>query len=160
MKTRGPRPCSSCLNSLTVEALAEYSVFGLFLASFLAATLLPFSSELILGLLLNQGVNPHAVLFAATSGNVLGAVVNYGLGAFGGRLILHKWWRMPEPEIQRAERKFQKFGIFSLLFAWVPVIGDPLTVAAGVLHVNFPVFLLLVGLGKFLRYLVIFLAVQ
>jgi len=143
-----------------VEALAEYSVFGLFLASFLAATLLPFSSELLLGVLLNQGVNPYAVLFAATSGNVLGAVVNYGLGAFGGRLILRKWWRMSDPEIQRAEKRFQTFGIFSLLFAWVPVIGDPLTVAAGVLHVNFTAFLLLVSLGKFLRYFVIFLAVQ
>ena len=87
-------------------------------------------------------------------------LVNYGLGAFGGRLILHKFWRMKEPEIQKAEKRFQKFGVFSLLFAWVPVIGDPLTVAAGVLHINFTAFLLLVSLGKLLRYILIFWMVQ
>ena len=142
-----------------MEILAEYSYIGLFLASFLAATLLPFSSEMVLGVLLNQGLNPYPLLFVATSGNVLGAVVNYGLGAFGGRLILHKFWRMTDPEIQKATKRFQNFGVFSLLFSWVPVIGDPLTVAAGVLKVNFMVFLLLVGLGKFLRYVMIYLAV-
>ena len=142
-----------------MEVLAEYSYFGLFLASFLAATLLPFSSEVVLGVLLNQGFNPYAMLFVATFGNVLGAVVNYGLGAFGGRLILHKFWRMTDLEIQKATTRFQKFGVISLLFSWVPIIGDPLTVAAGVLKVNFMVFLLLVGLGKFLRYVMIYLAV-
>jgi len=142
-----------------MEILAEYSYFGLFLASFLAATLLPFSSEVVLGVLLNQGLNPYTTLFVATSGNVLGAVVNYGLGAFGGRLILHKFWRMTDPEILKATTRFQKFGVVSLLFSWVPIIGDPLTVAAGVLKVNFMVFLLLVGLGKFLRYVMIYLAV-
>lgn len=142
-----------------MEAFAEYSYLGLFLASFLAATLLPFSSEVVLGVLLNQGFNPYVMLFVATFGNVLGAVVNYGLGAFGGRLILHKWWRMPDADIQKATKRFQNFGVFSLLFSWVPVIGDPLTVAAGVLKINFMVFLLLVGTGKFLRYVVVYLAV-
>ncbi len=142
-----------------MEFLAEYSYFGLFLSSFLAATLLPLSSELVLGALLKQGFNPYSLLFVATFGNVLGSVVNYGLGAFGGRLMLHKWWRMSDPEIQRAEKRFRKFGIFSLLLAWVPIIGDPLTVAAGVLKINFFLFLLLVGLGKGLRYMAIYLAV-
>ena len=142
-----------------MEFLAEYGYSGLFLSSFLAATLLPLSSELVLGALLKQGFNPYSLLFVATFGNVLGSVVNYGLGAFGGRLILHKWWRMPEPEIQRAEKRFRKYGIFSLLLAWVPVIGDPLTVAAGVVKINFFLFLLLVGLGKGLRYMAIYLAV-
>jgi len=144
---------------MPMEFLIEYSYSGLFLSSFLAATLLPLSSELVLGALLKQGFNPLFILIVATFGNVLGSVVNYGLGAFGGRLILHKWWRMPDPEIQRAEKRFQKFGIFSLLLAWVPVIGDPLTVAAGVLKINFFLFLLLVGLGKGLRYMAIYLAV-
>lgn len=142
-----------------MELLAEYSYLGLFLSSFLAATLLPLSSELVLGALLKQGFNPYSLLFVATFGNVLGSVVNYGLGAFGGRLILHKWWRMSDPEIQRAEKRFRKFGMFSLLLAWVPVIGDPLTVAAGILKINFFLFLLLVGLGKGLRYMAIYLAV-
>ena len=142
-----------------MEILAGYGYIGLFLSLFLAAALLPFSSEVVLGMLLTQGFNPYAALFAATLGNVLGSVVNYGLGAFGGRLVLHKWLRMPDPEIQKAEKRFRKFGIFSLLLAWVPVIGDPLTVAAGVLKINFFLFLLLVTLGKGLRYMAIYLAV-
>lgn len=142
-----------------MEAFAEYGYIGLFLSSFLAATLLPFSSELLLGILLKQGMSPYAVLLTATFGNVLGAVVNYGLGAFGGRLMLHKIWRMQDPEIQKATQRFQNYGVFSLLFSWVPVIGDPLTVAAGVLKINFLLFIFLVGLGKFLRYAAVYLAV-
>ncbi len=142
-----------------MEALAGYGYSGLFLSSFLAATLLPLSSEVVLGVMLKQGFDPYTTIFTATSGNVLGAVVNYGLGAFGGRLILQKWWGMQDLEIKRAEKRFKKFGVFSLLFAWVPVVGDPLTVAAGVLKIHFLLFLFLVGLGKFLRYVAIYLAV-
>ncbi|OGR15518.1 MAG: hypothetical protein A2277_14435 [Desulfobacterales bacterium RIFOXYA12_FULL_46_15] len=142
-----------------MEVFTEYGYLSLFLSSFLAATFLPFSSEVLLGILLKQGLSPYAVLFTATSGNVLGAVVNYGLGAFGGHLILHKVWRMQALEIQKATQRFQTFGVFSLLFSWVPVIGDPLTVAAGVLKINFLLFIFLAGLGKFLRYAAVYLAV-
>lgn len=141
-----------------MEAFAGFGFTGLFLSSFLAATLLPLSSEVVLALLLSKGFDPYVVLMVATCGNVLGSVVNYVLGAFGSRLILQKWWRMQEAEIRQAEKRFQKFGVLSLLFAWVPVIGDPLTVTAGVLKVHFLLFLILVGLGKFLRYAAVYLA--
>jgi membrane protein YqaA with SNARE-associated domain len=135
-----------------MEILAEYSYWGLFLASFLAATILPFSSELILGYLLTHDFNVFVTVFAATSGNVLGAIVNYGLGFWGGNLLLHRVFRVSDLEITKAENRFKKYGILSLLFAWVPIIGDPLTVAAGMLKIRFVLFLFLVGLGKFLRY--------
>lgn len=135
-----------------MEILAEYNYWGLFLSSFLAATLLPLSSEVVLGVLLTQGFSPCMALVVATSGNVLGSVVNYGLGVLGSRVFLAKFFRMSDVEIGKAENRFKTYGVFSLLFAWVPVIGDPLTVAAGVLKINFALFLLLVSLGKFLRY--------
>ena len=142
-----------------MEAFAEYGLWGLFLASFLAATLLPVSSEVVLGYLLTHGFSPYMTVFVATSGNVLGSVVNYGLGIFGSLIILYKILRMSPLEIEKAETRFRKYGILSLLFAWVPVIGDPLTVAAGVLKVNFALFLLLVSIGKFLRYVIVTWAV-
>ena len=138
-----------------MEVLAEYSYAGLFFASFLAATILPFSSEVVLGVLINQGLSPSAMVLVATFGNVLGSIVNYGLGILGARLVLHQFFRLSDTERIRAENRFKKYGVFSLLFAWVPVIGDPLTVVAGVLKVNFMTFLLLVSTGKFLRYVVV-----
>ncbi|MCD4720931.1 MAG: DedA family protein [Desulfobacula sp.] len=142
-----------------MEILAEYSYWGLFLASFLAATILPFSSEVVLGYLLTHDFSPYVTVFAATTGNVLGSVVNYGLGILGSRILLNKFYRISNLEIGKAENRFKKYGVFSLLFAWVPIIGDPLTVAAGILKVNFIVFLLLVSIGKFLRYVFVSWAV-
>lgn len=142
-----------------MEALAEYSYWGLFLASFLAATILPFSSEVVLAILLSQDLNLYLMVFTATAGNVLGSVVNYGAGAWGSRVLLAKFFKIQEKEIKRAENRFKKYGVISLLFAWVPIIGDPLTVAAGLLKVHFGLFLLLVGMGKFLRYIIVVWAV-
>ncbi|WP_299982067.1 YqaA family protein [Desulfobacula sp.] len=142
-----------------MEILAEYSYWGLFLASFLAATILPFSSEVVLGYLLAHDYSPYVTVFAATSGNVLGAVVNYGLGVLGSRIVLHKVFSIATLEIEKAEHRFKRYGVFSLLFAWVPIIGDPLTVAAGILKIHFGLFLLLVSMGKFLRYIIVSWAV-
>ena len=142
-----------------MEILAEYSYWGLFLASFLAATILPFSSEVVLGYLLTHDFSPYATVLAATAGNVLGSVVNYGLGILGSRVFLNKIFGISTLEIEKGESRFKKYGVFSLLFAWVPIIGDPLTVAAGVLRINFTTFLFLVTIGKFLRYVFVSWAV-
>lgn len=142
-----------------MEILAEYSYWGLFLASFLAATILPFSSEVVLGYLLTHDFSPYVTVFVATSGNVLGSVVNYGLGVLGNRIVLNKFFKLSDREIGKAENRFKKYGVFSLLFAWVPIIGDPLTVAAGALKINFILFLFLVSIGKFLRYVFVAWAV-
>ncbi len=142
-----------------MEILAEYGYLGLFLASFLAATILPFSSEVVLGVLLSHDFSPYVTVFVATTGNVLGSVLNYGLGVWGSQILLNKLLGISNLEIGKAENRFKKFGIFSLLFAWVPIIGDPLTVAAGILKINFALFLLLVTAGKFLRYVFVTWAV-
>ena len=142
-----------------MEILAEYGYLGLFLASFLAATILPFSSEVVLGYLLSHDFNPYMTVFVATMGNVLGSVVNYGLGLLGSKIFLNKLLGISFLEIEKAENRFKKYGVFSLLFAWVPIIGDPLTVAAGILKVNFLFFVFLVSIGKFLRYVFVTWAV-
>jgi membrane protein YqaA with SNARE-associated domain len=86
-------------------------------------------------------------------------VTNYGLGILGNRMLLNRYIKRSDREIKAALDRFKKFGAASLLFAWVPVIGDPLTMAAGLIRVNFLLFLLLVFTGKFLRYVMITLAV-
>lgn len=132
--------------------LVEYSYFGLFCAAFLAATILPFSSEVLLSALMLQGLNENLLLASATAGNVLGSCTNYALGIWGGVYAIKKFLKVSDDTLNKAEARFQNWGYVSLLFAWVPVIGDPLTVIAGLLRVNFFVFLVLVGIGKFARY--------
>lgn len=142
-----------------MEILSEYGYWGMFLSSFLAATILPLSSEVVLAILLSHDFPPVLIVFTATLGNVLGSVVNYGLGILGSWILLHKFFGISSSDIEKAENRFKKYGIFSLLFAWVPIIGDPLTIAAGMLKVNFTAFLFLVSTGKLLRYLVLSWAV-
>ena len=138
---------------------AELGCFGLFLASFLAATILPLSSEAVLTLLLLTGLNPTALVVVATAGNVLGALLSYAIGLRGGTLLLKKVFKVPPATLERSQQTFKKYGVYSLLFAWVPIIGDPLTMIAGTLKINLSLFLLLVSAGKLLRYIVITYAV-
>lgn len=138
-----------------MESLSEFGYVGLFTAAFLAATVLPLSSEVVLSALLLSGLSPATLVITATAGNVLGSLVNYALGYWGGLLVVKKWLGMSEDAFVRAEQRFVKYGLFSLLFAWVPIIGDPLTVVAGVLRVRLRWFIVLVAVGKWLRYVVI-----
>ena len=138
-----------------MEFLAEYGYTGLFIASFLAATILPLSSEAVLIFLLLNNHDPVISISVATAGNVLGSVLNYALGFWGSFFIMEKILRLSKEKIALSEKRFKKYGVFSLLFAWVPVIGDPLTVAAGVLKTNIYLFLGLVTAGKLFRYIIV-----
>ena len=133
--------------------LAVYG--GLFLAAFTAATLLPAQSEaLVVGLLLTDYA-PWLVLAVASVGNVLGSVVNWFLGRGLERLRTRRWFPVSPAALARAEGWYRRYGRWSLLLAWAPIIGDPLTVVAGVLRETFWVFLLLVSVAKIGRYLVL-----
>jgi membrane protein YqaA with SNARE-associated domain len=130
---------------------AEYA--GLFWASFLAATILPFQSEVVLfGMLLTHHYAWWLLVLVASLGNILGSVVNYGLGR-GLAAFEHRcWFPVKRAKIARAEAWYHAYGRWSLLLSWVPLIGDPLTIVAGVLRESFPVFLLLVSIAKVARY--------
>ena len=134
---------------------------SLFILSFLAATLLPMSSELTLaGLLSTNTYNSFALLGTASLGNVLGSVFNWLLGFYFLKHINKKWFPFKQNQITSTSKWFQKFGIWSLLFAWVPIIGDPLTLVAGILRVKFFLFLILVAVGKISRYFFIYVLVN
>ena len=144
----------------TMESLAEFGYPGLFAASFFAATILPLSSEVVLTYLLLHGFHPVTLITVATSGNVLGSFLNYGIGVWGSIFLIRKVLRISAEDFSRAKERFHKYGLFSLLFAWVPVIGDPLTVVAGALKINLFIFMILVTAGKLIRYIMVYLAVS
>ena len=130
------------------------SYFQLLIISFLAATILPLSSELVLStMLLTDSFDKYLLLVVASFGNIFGSSVNWYLGK---KILIFKdkkWFPVNEKQIAKSEMYFKKYGIWSLLLAWVPIIGDPLTVIAGVLRVNFFTFLLLVSISKISRYI-------
>lgn len=130
--------------------------FGLFIAAFAAATLLPAQSETVLvGLLLTGSFSPAMLLWVATLGNVLGSLVNWLLGRSVERLRHKRWFPVSEKQLERAQRHYKRYGRWSLLLSWVPIIGDPLTVVAGTLREPLWSFLLLVTLAKGSRYLLL-----
>lgn len=129
---------------------------GLMLSAFLAATILPFSSEAALLALLAAGEGPPLLLVAVASiGNIAGSAANWLIGRFIHLWRDRPWFPVGPAAYARAEAWFNRFGRWSLLFAWVPVVGDPITVVAGALRVRFAPFLLLVGIGKVARYAVL-----
>jgi membrane protein YqaA with SNARE-associated domain len=129
--------------------------FYLFCSALIAATLLPLSSEALLGTLLYQQYSPILLWLVATTGNTLGSCINWYLGKWCLHLQDKKWFPISAAQLTRAQTRFQKYGLVSLLFAWVPIIGDPLTLLAGVMRVQFWKFLVLVAIGKGLRYAVV-----
>lgn len=126
--------------------------FSLFFSGLLAATLFPASSEVLLLTLLQQGYAPLGLFIAATTGNTLGSCINWYLGLKLTTFQHKRWFPVAPAALARAQLQFQRFGYWSLLFAWLPLVGDPLTLIAGVLKVRFSLFVLLVALGKAGRY--------
>jgi len=136
-----------------LELLNEYGLLSLFLLSFCASTLLPLGSEWFLVVLLLQGSNPVAAVIVATIGNSLGSGTNYLIGYYGGDWLAEKLLRIDKTRQQRAEFWFNRYGSWSLLLAWLPIVGDPLCLVSGMLRTPLMRFSLLVMTGKGLRYL-------
>lgn len=133
-----------------------FSLPALFLNAFIAATILPAASEAMLWIIVtNDPAMLWPAIAVASAGNTAGAVINWLLGRYLSRFSTRRWYPLTEKQQERAGAWFRRFGLWSLLFAWLPVVGDPLTVVAGVLRVRFPPFLFLVALGKTGRYVVI-----
>ncbi len=132
----------------------NYGYLGLFLASFLASTVVPFGSEWLVLLLVQMKFSILAVVLVASLGNFLGACTSYYIG-LKGRGLIERYLGIEPVKIEKAERYFSKYGAYVLLFTWLPFIGDAFTVVSGLLRLRFWLFSVLVFTGKFLRYLAV-----
>ena len=136
------------------------SYLAVFLSAFVAATLLPAQSEAVLSFyILSAPQTVFALILVATVGNVLGSVLNWVVGFYATRFQNRKWFPATPSQMQRAEKFYRKYGRYSLLLSWVPFIGDPITVIAGVLREPIFSFLLLVTIAKSARYIALSLIV-
>ena len=137
-----------------MSELAAYG--GLFAIAFVAATILPMQSEAALAALLASGSFPAAALIAVASlGNVLGSVVNWFIGRGIERFRDSPWFPIRPAKLDRVMNWYRRYGRWSLLLSWAPFMGDPLTVAAGVLREPLWSFVAIVTVAKVARYLVI-----
>lgn len=130
-----------------------YGPFGLFALAFGAATLLPFSSEAFLYMALLSGISPVKALISASAGNILGCFFNYALGRFAGKPLIRKI--MNSSKGRWATRWIKKVGFWTIPFSWLPVIGDPIIVAAGIFRLEWRIYLTGASLFRVLRYMVI-----
>lgn len=124
----------------------------LFFSALLSATLLPGSSEVLLLYKLSQGGDALVLVFSATAGNLIGSLITYLMGRAGNTALHRRWLRIDEQQIARAEHWFSRWGRPSLLLAWLPIVGDPLCLVAGLLRAPLMWFVVLVGIGKLARY--------
>ena len=138
-----------------------FDLLSLFTLAFLAATIFPSVSEIYLLNLHSSGVHNALILIAvATTGNVLGACVNWALGRYLLHFQKRKWFPFSQKQMSKAQKFYQKWGVWSLLLAWMPLLGDALTFVAGIFRANIWLFLVLVTIGKSLRYIMVVLVMD
>jgi membrane protein YqaA with SNARE-associated domain len=139
-----------------VSALLAAGYPGLFAVALIAATLFPAQSELLLAAMAVSGrYDPAMLLAVATAGNVLGSIINWAIGRFLEAQRGARWFPVSEKALEKAERVYARWGSWTLLLSWLPLIGDPLTLVAGMLRTPFARFVLLVTVAKAGRYLVV-----
>src|SRR5690606_32069685 len=133
-----------------MEAFLAY--LTLFLTSFAAATLLPAYSEILLGTLVSQNYPLFVLTLRETMGNTLGSVVNGLIGRQVDRFKHKRWFPVSELQLHKARNRFNRYGQWSLLLGWLPIGGDALTLVGGIMRVPWLNFVVLVAIGKGLRY--------
>ena len=115
----------------------EYGLWGMFVSAFLAGSIMPFSSELVMLGLIAAGVNPIALFWTASIGNTLGGILNYGIGTLGNPATITKWTHVKEEKLEKGLYYARRYGFYSGLLAWIPLLGSVITVALGFARVNF-----------------------
>ena len=136
-----------------MEGFVEWGYLGLFIASFLGATLIPFSSELVFSLLIIKGYDFNLSLLVATTGNWLGGLSSYFLGRLGKWSTLEKYFRLKKEKIVKFKTNIDKWGSLLAFFCWLPVIGDPIAVGLGFFRTNYILVAIWMFIGKFIRYI-------
>ena len=135
--------------------LEELEYLGLFIAGFLAATILPFSSEGLLAVALLNGLDPILCLIITTFGNWLGSITTYGIGYLGNIDWIEKYLKISREKIEKTKIVLIKYGTLLALFVWVPIIGDVFALALGYFKINFTLTAIFMLIGKFFRYLLL-----
>jgi membrane protein YqaA with SNARE-associated domain len=130
----------------------QLGYLGLLIVSFLGASVLPLSTEAFVLGMPTVGYNVWLVALVATVGNFIGNIFNYYVGKLGGDFIFSRYVKIDPKTWERAENMYEKYGPIALFFSWVPIIGDPLTVVAGTLHMRLTTFTFWVLIGKVVRY--------
>ncbi len=137
-----------------MEGFVEWGYLGLFIASFLGATIIPFSSEVVFSLLIINGYDIKVSLFVATIGNWLGGLSSYFLGRLGKWETLEKYFKLKKEKIYKFKTKIDKWGSLLAFFCWLPIIGDPIAVSLGFFRTNYILVAVWMFIGKILRYLI------
>jgi len=137
-----------------VEGLFDYSLWGLFLASFLAATVVPFSSEALLSFLIIHGTDAYTAVLVATAGNWLGGMSSYGIGYLGKWEWIEKYLRIKRGTIEKWHHRLYKRGAIFAFLSWLPGVGDIFAVGLGLLKSNVWVTAIAMLAGKFMRYVI------
>lgn len=137
-----------------MEGLIDYSLWGLFLASFLAATIVPFSSEALLTFLIVNGTDAYTAVLVATAGNWLGGMSSFAIGYMGKWEWIEKYLRIKSEKLLKWHDRLYKRGAIFAFFCWLPAIGDIIAVGLGLIRANILITALAMLAGKFLRYVI------
>lgn len=143
-----------------IQFLINHGLWGMFIAAFFAGSILPLASEVVLSALVAAGVAPIELLLVSTLGNTLGSATNYGIGRLGREDWIERYLRVKPHALERGKRYVHKFGYWGGLLSWLPILGSLITIALGYLRVNLPLTILMLIIGKFLRYCLVIAATE
>ena len=140
---------------MLTDLLVQYGVWGMFLSAILAGSVLPFSSEAVMIALLAMGVDSWELIIWGTAGNVLGSVINYGIGRLGREEWFEKYLHVSPESMDKARRFVKGRGAYMGFFAFIPLLGSAITILLGLMRANATVTFLFIFLGKIIRYILL-----
>lgn len=140
---------------IIINFLIDYGYFGMLVSAFLAGSFLPFSSEAVMVALQAAGLDPWGLILYGTVGNVVGGMVNYGLGRLGRMEWIERYLHVSRESLDKAERFMAGRGAWMGFFAFLPLLGSAITIALGLMRANMPISIISITIGKFLRYVLL-----
>ena len=138
-----------------INFLTQYGYWGMLLAAFLAGSFFPFSSEAVLVGLMATGLDPWVLMIYGTVGNVLGSIVNYGVGRMGKLEWIEKYLHVKKKDLDRAQRFMAGRGAWMGFFAFLPILGSAITIALGLMRANIVITFVSITFGKIFRYIIL-----
>ena len=138
-----------------IAFLMNWGYMGMALSAFLAASILPFSSEAVMVGLLAAGLDMWALVAWGTVGNVLGSLFNYGIGRLGKMEWIEQYLHVKKESLDKAERFMAGRGAWMGFFAFLPLLGSAITIVLGLTRANIPISILSITIGKVLRYILL-----